>query len=309
MIKSSTLDTIGGTPVVRLNKIVPPDSADVLVKLEYFNPTGSYKDRMAKAMIEYAERRGALKPGMTVVEYTGGSTGSSLAFVCAVKGYPFKVVSSDAFSQEKLKTMQAFGAELIIEQSVGGMITPDLIPRMIEVARKLAAEPKTYWTDQFNNKDMLKGYESLANELAAQVDRKIDVFCGSFGTAGMLMGVGRPLKEGQDNTRIVGFEPGTSPRISKGVAGTHHVEGIGASFVPPLFDASIVDEVRALDEAEGRAMARRLAREEGIFTGTSSGLNVLGALQIAQELGKGHTVVTVAVDSGLKYLAGDLYEF
>jgi len=309
VIKSSTLDTIGGTPVVRLNKIVPPDSADVLVKLEYFNPTGSYKDRMAKAMIEYAERRGTLKPGMTVVEYTGGSTGSSLAFVCAVKGYPFKVVSSDAFSQEKLKTMQAFGAELIIEQSVGGMITPDLIPRMIEVARKLAAEPKTYWTDQFNNKDMLKGYESLANELAAQVDRKIDVFCGSFGTAGMLMGVGRPLKEGQDNTRIVGFEPGTSPRVSKGVAGTHHVEGIGTSFIPPLFDASIVDEVRALDEAEGRAMARRLAREEGIFTGTSSGLNVLGALQIAQELGKGHTVVTVAVDSGLKYLAGDLYEF
>jgi cysteine synthase A len=309
MIKSSTLDTIGGTPVVRLNKVVPPDSADVLVKLEYFNPTGSYKDRMAKAMIEYAEQRGTLKPGMTVVEYTGGSTGSSLAFVCAVKGYRFQVVSSDAFAKEKLRTMEAFGADLTIVPSDAGMITPDLIPRMIEVARKLAAEPNTYWTDQFNNKDMLKGYEMLANELAAQVDRKIDVFCGAFGTAGMLMGVGRPLKEGHDNPRIVGFEPGTSPRISKGVAGAHHVEGIGTSFVPPLFDASVVDEVRAIDEAEGRAMARRLAREEGIFAGTSSGLNVVGALQLARELGKGHTVVTVAVDTGMKYLAGDLYEF
>ena len=309
MIKASTLDTIGGTPVVRLNKIVPPDSADVLVKLEYFNPTGSYKDRMAKAMIEYAERRGTLKPGMTVVEYTGGSTGSSLAFVCAVKGYRFQVVSSDAFSKEKLRTMEAFGAELTVVPSQGGIITPDLIPRMIEVARKLAAEPNTYWTDQFNNRDMLKGYEMLANELAAQIDRKIDVFCGAFGTAGMLMGVGRSLKDGQDNTRIVGFEPGSSPLISHGTAGAHHVEGIGTGFVPPLFDASIVDEVRAIDEGEGREMARRLAREEGIFAGTSSGLNIVGALQIARELGKGHTVVTVACDSGLKYLAGDLYEF
>ncbi len=309
MIKSSTLDTIGNTPLVRLNKVVPPNSADVLVKLEYFSPTGSYKDRMAKAMIEYAEQRGDLKPGMMVVEYTGGSTGSSLAFICAVKGYHFKVVSSDAFAQEKLKTMQAFGAELIIEPSVGGLITPDLIPRMIEVARKLAAEPNTYWTNQFQNRDMLKGYEELAHELIAQVDTGFDVFCGSFGTAGMLMGVAQPLKEHQRSIRVVGFEPGTSPLISQGKAGTHHVEGTGTGFVPPLFDRSIVDDVRAIDEAEGRAMARRLAREEGIFTGVSSGLNVLGAIQLAQELGGGHTVVTVAVDTGLKYLAGDLYEF
>lgn len=309
MIKASTLDTIGGTPVVRLNQVVPPGSAEVLVKLEYFNPTGSYKDRMAKAMIEYAEQRGDLKPGMTVVEYTGGSTGSSLAFVCAVKGYPFKVVSSDAFAQEKLRTMQAFGADLLLEPSIGGMITPDLIPRMIERARVLAAEPNTYWTDQFNNRDMLKGYESLGTELIEQTGGKIDVFCGAFGTAGMLIGTAAALKAANPSIRVVGFEPGTSPRVTQGTAGTHHVEGTGTSFIPPLLDASLYDEVRAIDEGEGRAMARRLAREEGVFTGISSGLNVVGALQIAQELGAGHTVVTVAVDSGMKYLAGDLYEF
>jgi cysteine synthase A len=307
MIKASTLDAIGNTPIVRLNKVVPPGSADVLVKLEYFSPTGSYKDRMAKAMIEYAEQRGDLRPGMTVVEYTGGSTGSSLAFVCAIKGYPFKVVSSDAFSKEKLRTMEAFGADLRIVKSEGGMITPDLIPRMIEEARRIAAEPNTYWTDQFNNRDMLKGYAQLGSELLEQVEKPIDSYCGGVGTAGMLMGVARILKP--TGTRIVAFEPGTSPVISKGVAGTHHVEGIGTSFVPPQLDKAFYDEARAIDEGEAREMARRLAREEGIFTGLSSGLNVVGALQLARELGTGHTVVTVAVDSGLKYLAGDLYEF
>ena len=308
MIHASTLDAIGGTPVVRLNKVVPPNSAEVLVKLEYYSPTGSYKDRMAKAMIEYPEQRGDLRPGMTVVEYTGGSTGTSLAFVCAVKGYPFIVVSSNAFAKEKLKTMQAFGADLRIVPSESGLITPDLIPRMIEEARKIAAQPNTYWTDQFNNRDMLKGYESLGNELLAQVER-IDVFCGAFGTAGMLIGTAMALKGSNPATRVIGFEPGTSPRVSKGVAGTHHVEGTGASFVPPLLDRTYYDEVRAIDEGEARDMARRLAREEGIFAGVSSGLNVVGALQLAKELGKGHTVVTVAVDSGMKYLAGDLYQF
>jgi cysteine synthase A len=189
------------------------------------------------------------------------------------------------------------------------MITPDLIPRMIEVARGIAAEPNTYWTDQFNNRDMLKGYESLGNELLVQIDTPIDVFCGAFGTAGMLIGTAGALKGEHPATRVVGFEPGTSPVISRGVKGTHHVEGIGAGFVPPLLDKSLYDEARAIDEREARAMARRLAREEGVFTGVSSGLNVVGALQIAKELGAGHTVVTVAVDSGMKYLAGDLYEF
>jgi cysteine synthase A len=309
MIKASTLDAIGGTPVVRLQKVVPPGSAEVLVKLEYFNPTGSYKDRMAKAMIEYAERRGDLRPGMTVVEYTGGSTGSSLAFICAVKGYPFKVVSSDAFAKEKLRTMEAFGAELTLVPSEGGVITPDLIPRMIEVARGLAAQPNTYWTDQFRNADSVKGYEQIGNELLIQLSTRIDALCGGVGTAGMLMGVAHALKGENSQTRVIALEPASSPMLTTGTPGKHHVEGIGTGFVPPLLDQAFYDEARTVDEAEARTMARRLAREEGIFAGVSSGLNVVGALQLAQELGEGHTVVTVACDSGLKYLAGDLYEF
>jgi cysteine synthase A len=309
MIKASVLEAIGGTPVVRLQKVVPPNSAEVLVKLEYYNPTGSYKDRMAKAMIEYAERRGDLRPGMTVVEYTGGSTGSSLALICALKGYPFKVVSSDAFSREKLRTMEAFGADLTIVPSEGGMITPDLLPRMIEEARKIAAQPNTYWTNQFSNPDSLKGYEQIGNELLIQVDRRIDAFCASVGTAGMLMGVAHALKGENSATRIVALEPASSPFLSKGVAGKHHVEGMGVGFLPPLLDKAYYDEARPIEESQAREMARRLAREEGIFSGTSSGLNVAGAVQLAQELGEGHTVVTVAVDTGLKYLAGNLYEF
>lgn len=307
-VRASVLDAIGDTPVVRLRKLVPPGSADVLVKLEYFSPTGSYKDRMALAMIEEAEKRGDLRPGMTVVEYTGGSTGSSLAFICALKGYRFKVVSSDAFASEKLRTMQAFGADLLIMPSQGGKITPDLIPRMIEEARKLAAEPNTYWTDQFNNRDALVGYAGIGRELLAQVGGQIDVFCGAVGVGGMLLGVAEALKAGGSKARIVAFEPGSSPILTTGRVGAHHVEGIGAGFVPPLLGPSSYDEARAIDEGEARRTARRLAREEGIFAGTSTGLNVAGALALARELGPGKTVATVAVDSGLKYLAGDLFE-
>ena len=305
---SSVLQTIGNTPVVQLQKVVPPNSAAVFIKLEYFNPTGSYKDRMALSMIEEAEARGTLLPGMTVVEYTGGSTGSSLAFVCAVKGYPFKVVSSDAFAREKLQTMRAFGAQLTITPSRGGQITPDLIPRMMEEARTLAQEPNTYWTNQFHNADMLTGYEQIGQELLEQVDGPIHAFCGGVGTAGMLMGVARALRGAGYPVRIVALEPATSAVLSTGKAGTHHVEGIGVGFVPPLLDQGAYNQARGIDEGEARHMARRLAREEGIFVGVSSGLNVTGALQIARELGPGHTVVTVAVDTGLKYLAGDLFE-
>lgn len=307
-IRPSTLQAIGNTPLVRLNKIVPPNSADVLVKLEYVNPTGSYKDRMALAMIEEAEKRGDLRPGMTVVEYTGGSTGSSLAFVCAVKGYRFRVVSSDAFAQEKLRTMQAFGAELTIVPSEGGKITPDLIPRMMEVAKEIAAEGNAYWTNQFHNRDAVKGYQSIGRELLEQVDGPIHTYCGGVGTAGMLIGVATALREGGAQTRVVALEPAESPLLTTGKPGTHHVEGIGTGFVPPMLDQALYDEARAINEDLARQTARRMAREEGVFAGISSGLNVAAALQIAQEIGPGHTVVTVAVDSGLKYLAGDLYK-
>lgn len=303
----SVLHAIGNTPLVRLNHIVPPGSADVYVKLEASNPTGSYKDRMALAMIEGAEQRGALRPGMTVLEYTGGSTGSSLAFVCAVKGYRLKIVTSDAFSAEKLRTMRAFGAELTIVPSQDGKITPDLIPRMIEIAREMAQDENVYWTNQFHNQDMLTGYASLGRELLEQLDGKLDVLCGAVGTAGMMMGVARVVRPALPNARIVALEPATSAVISTGVAGAHHVEGIGSGFVPPLLNQAFYDEVRAIDEAEARQTARLLAQKEGVFAGISSGLNVTAALQLAREVGAGHTVVTVAVDSGLKYLAGALF--
>jgi len=303
----STLDAIGHTPVVRLRRVVPAGSATVLVKLEYLNPTGSYKDRMARAIIEGAERRGDLRPGMSVVECTGGSTGSSLAFVCAQKGYPLRVVTSDAFAPEKLRTIAAFGGELIIEPSVGGQVTPDLIPRMIERARRIAEEDGAYPTDQFHNEDALTGYRGIATELLQQVDTPIDAFCGGIGTGGMLAGVSRAFRELGVPIEVVALEPAGSPVLSEGRTGSHHIEGVGVGFVPPLLHDNDYARVLAIDEGEARAMARRLAREEGVFAGTSSGMNVVGALRLAKKLGPGKTVVTVAVDFGLKYLAGDLY--
>ncbi len=304
---SSTLDAIGMTPVVQLRKVVPKGSADVFVKLEYLNPTGSYKDRMALAMIEEAEVRGDLRPGMTVVEYTGGSTGSSLAFVCAVKGYRFKVVSSDAFAREKLQTMKAFGADLHIVPSDGGKVTPDLVPRMIEKAKSFAEQEGTYFTNQLQNTDSIVGYRNIGKELLQQIDREIDAFCGAVGTSGMLMGVSRELKRAYPNVRVIALEPATSAVISGGDPGSHHVEGTGIGFIPPLLEEKLYDDARGISEMEARQMAQLLAKEEGIFAGTSSGLNVVGAIQIAKDLGRGKTVATVAVDTGLKYLAGDLF--
>jgi cysteine synthase A len=306
-VARTTLDTIGNTPIVQLRRLAGDDAARVLVKLEFFNPTGSYKDRMAKAIIEAAETRGDLRPGRTVVELTGGSTGSSLALVCAIKGYPLKIVTSDAFAEEKLKTMRAFGAELIIEPSVGGQITPDLIPRMIARAEAIERDEGAYRTDQFHNVDALTGYRAIAGELAGQVEGTIDAFVGGVGTAGMIVGVARGLRERYPDIRIVGLEPASAPLLSAGTPGAHHIEGVGVGIVPPLLGEGDIDEVWPIEEAEARETARRMAREEGILAGTSSGMNVTGALRLARKLGPGHTVVTVAVDTGLKYLAGDLY--
>jgi cysteine synthase A len=300
------LHTIGRTPLVRLRRLVPDGSAEVVVKLEYFNPTGSYKDRMALAMIEGAERTGALRPGMRVVEYTGGSTGSSLAMVCAMKGYRFHPLSSDAFAAEKLDTMRAFGADLEIVPSDGGKVTPALFDRFKARIAELTTDPNTFWTNQFNNADALDGYAAIGRELIAQVGR-VDAFVGAVGTAGMLVGVSKALKAADAATRIVALEPSTSPFLTTGSGGPHRVEGTAAGFWPPHLVDGSYDEARAIDENEGRAMARRAARGEGIFAGTSTGLNLVGALQLARELGPGRIVATVAVDTGLKYLAGDLY--
>ena len=303
----SVLEAIGNTPLVRLRRVVPPEAADVVVKLESVNPTGSYKDRMALAMIEGAERRGVLKPGMRVVEFTGGSTGSSLGMVCAAKGYPFVVLSSDAFSQEKLLTMKAFGAELRLIASDGGKVTPALFDRFRTEIAKLAAEPNTFWTDQFHNDDSLVGYMGIGRELLEQAGGRVDAFCGAVGTGGMLRGVAMALRDGGSRARIIALEPASSPALSAGHGGAHRVEGTATGSIPPHMQDRPYDEARAIDEEEARAMVRRLAREEGVFVGTSSGLNIVAALQLARDLGPGKVVATVAVDSGLKYLAGDLF--
>ncbi len=306
-VADSIAQAIGLTPIVRLRRVIAADSANVIVKLEFYNPTGSYKDRMALAMIEGAERRGTLKPGMRVVEFTGGSTGSSLAMVCAVKGYRFVVLSSDAFAEEKLRTMRAFGAELRMVPSDGGKVTPALFERFNKEIALLAAEPNTFWTDQFNNTDAIDGYAGIGRELLEQAG-SIDAYCGAVGTGGMLRGVARALREGGSGARIVALEPATSPALTQGRGGAHRVEGIGTGRVPPHMRDNPYDEARTIDEGEAREMARRLAREEGLLVGTSSALNILAAVQLARELGAGKVVATVAVDTGLKYLAGDLFE-
>jgi cysteine synthase A len=293
---------------VRLERIAVPGGADIVVKLESTNPTGSYKDRMALAMIEGAETRGALKPGMRVVEYTGGSTGSSLAMVCAAKGYRLVLLSSDAFAREKIAAMKALGAEVRLVPSDGGKVTPALFERFRKEIAVLAAEPGTFWVDQFHNEDAIRGYMDIGRELLAQTSGRVDAFCGAVGTGGMLRGVSRALREADCPARIVALEPASSPTLTEGRSGAHGVEGIGTGSVPPHLADRPYDDARAVEEAAGRKMARELARTEGLLAGTSSGLNVAGACELARELGPGRTVATVIVDTGLKYLAGGLFE-
>ena len=292
---------------MRLQRLVEPGMAEVVIKLEYFNPTGSYKDRMALAMIEGAEKSGRLKPGMRVVEYTGGSTGSSLAMVCAMKGYDFHPLSSDAFASEKLDTMRAFGADLEIVASDGGKVTPALFDKFKARIKELTQDPNTFWTDQFSNPDAIDGYANIGRELAEQIG-KVDAFVGMVGTAGMLVGVSKALRQAGQSTRIVALEPSTSPFLTTGKGGAHRVEGTAAGFWPPHLAKGTYDEVRVIVENAGRAMAKRAAKEEGLFAGTSTGMNLVAALDLARELGPGKVVATVACDTGLKYLAGDLYK-
>ncbi len=299
---------IGHTPVVRLERLAGQGSAEVWVKLEAANPTGSYKDRMALAMIEAAERDGRLRPGQPVVEYTGGSTGSSLAFVCATKGHPLRIVSSDAFAFEKIRTMQAFGADVELIPSPQG-ITPDLIPAMVRRAGEIAAETGAFWTDQFNNVDMLDGYRRLGEELLEQLPGPpaIEALCSYVGTAGCFLGTSRALGVKLPVLHRVVVEPAESAVLSGGAPGTHHIEGGGIGRWPPLLRPEDFDEVLPVPETDALAMVRTAARSEGIFSGPSTGANLVAALEIARRLGAGHRVVTLQVDSGLKYLAGSLY--
>lgn len=304
---ASVLQAIGNTPLIQLHRLAPAGGARIFLKLEFYNPTGSYKDRMARAVIEGAERRGALEPGMRVVEFTGGSTGSSLAMVCAVKGYRFTPISSDAFAKEKLDTMRALGGDLVLTPSDGGRIDAALFGRLKAALAKEIAEPGTYWADQFHNDDVLAGYMPLGEELLRQLPGGFAVFCAAVGTAGMLAGVSRALRAAGNPPRIVALEPAESPVLTKGEGGAHRVEGVGVGYRPPHLEAGVYDEVRAVEENAAREMARRLAREEGILAGVSSGMNVAAAVRLAAELPPEATVVTVAVDTGLKYLSGDLY--
>ena len=301
------LEAIGNTPLVQLQRIPPPGSAEIWLKLESSNPTGSYKDRMALAMVEAVEKSGKLTADTSLLECTGGSTGSSLAFVCAVKGHRFTVISSDAYAREKLDSMRAFGATVLVEPSRGGVITPDLWPRMIERAQKLVETGGYIYIDQFHNSYAPAGYEQMGEEIVCQLGRPIDVLCGAVGTAGMIMGVGSAVRAAWPDARIVALEPDSSPVLSGGVAGPHGIDGTAAGFIPPLFNRSVVTDVLALPEAEARKMSRRLAQEEGIFAGTSTGLNVVAALRLAKEVGKGGIVVTAACDTGFKYLDGSLF--
>ncbi|MGZ4808109.1 MAG: PLP-dependent cysteine synthase family protein, partial [Thermoanaerobaculia bacterium] len=254
-----------------------------------------------------AESDGRLKPGDTVVEYTGGSTGASLAFVCAAKGYRIRIVSSDAFSPEKLDQMAAFGAEVTIVRSEGGLTTKKLILDMIEAARRLSQEPHTYWTDQLNNHDSIAGYHPLAEEIWKQTNGEIDAFVHCVGTAASLRGVGTALKRHKPGIKVVAVEPAESPVLAGGQAGPHKIEGVGIGYTPPLWDPTLVDEIVAVKTDDAKEMARRLAREEALFAGTSSGANVVAALQIAAQLGPRSRVVTLMADSGLKYLNTDVY--
>ena len=301
------LDAVGSTSMVRLRKVVPANGAALFAKLEWENPTGSMKDRMAHAVISRAEADGRLRPGDTVVEYTGGSTGTSLALVCAARGHRIRIVTSEAFSQEKRDHMAALGAELTLVPSEGGLTTKKLILDMIEVARELSQEPHTFWTDQLNNHDAIAGYRALGEEIWAQTRGEIDAFVHSVGTAASLRGVATVLKRHKPSARIVAVEPAESAVLRGGQPGPHKIEGVGIGYTPPLWDPALVDDVLAVGTAESKEMTRRLAREEALFAGTSSGANVVAALRVAEQLGPDARVVTLMCDSGLKYLSTDVY--
>ena len=307
MVSESILNAIGNTSLVQLRNVVPPGCAKVFVKLEWENPTGSMKDRVAQSMISRAEEDGRLKPGDTIVEYTGGSTGISLALICVAKGYHLHIITSDATSRDKLNQMSALGAELTLVPSEGGLTTKQLILDMIEAARALSQGPHTYWTDQLNNLDSIAGYYPLAEEIWNQTNGRIDAFVQCVGTASSSRGVATVLKRYNSRLEMIVVEPGESAVLTGGLAGPHRIEGVGIGYTPPLWDPDLVDDIVAVKTDDAKAMTRRLAREEGLFAGTSSGANVVAAIRVAERLGPDTTIVTLMVDSGLKYLSTDVF--
>jgi len=302
-LQPDVLRLIGNTSMVPLRRVAAPNGCRVLLKLESENPTGSMKDRPALAMIEAAEGDGRLRPGGFVVEYTGGSTGVSLALVCAVKGYPIRIVTSDAFAREKLQHMRALGAALDVVASDGGGMTEKLTRDMVEAAREIAREPGSCWTDQLRNTDQLAAYRGLADEIWSQAEGRVDAFVQSVGTGASLRGIGEELRARSASLRVVAVEPAESPVLSGGAPGAHRIDGVGAGFVVPLWREGLADRIERVSTEEAAAMSLRLAREEGLFGGTSTGGNVVAALRVAENLPQGSTVVTLLCDSGTKYLS------
>lgn len=304
---SGVLAAIGATPLIELASLRESGRARVVAKLEGQNPTGSLKDRMALSVVDRAVASGRLPPGGRLVEYTGGSTGTSLAFVCAARGFASTMVTSDAFSAEKRDHMRALGADVIEVPSEGGRITRELIRAMMARAKELAAAPDAFYADQFENRDATAGYEPLAEEIWAQCEGRVDAFVHAVGTGHSLVGCARALRRHHPAIRVIAVEPAESPVLSGGEPGAHQIEGIGAGFVPPMWSEAAADAIEAVSSADAMAMSRRLAREEALFVGTSSGANVVAALREAERLGPGATVATLLCDSGLKYLTTELF--
>ena len=304
---NAILDAIGHTPLVELRRVVPPGGARIVAKLESTNPTGSMKDRVARAMVDGAVASGKLPQGGTVVEYTAGTTGVSLALICAAKGYRAHFVYSDAFSEEKRHTMRAYGAELTDVSSGGKGITERLIKGMIAKADEISRRPGHWFCDQLNNRDGEAGYHALGDELWEQADGRVDAFVQAVGSAHSIHGAAHALRNHNRRLHVVAVEPGESAVLSGKPSGSHHIEGIGIGFPPPLWRPAEVNEIIPVPTAEAKAMARRLAREEAIFTGTSTGANIVAALQVAGRLGSGATVATIIIDSGLRYLSTDVF--
>ena len=292
-----------------MRELGPENGAELLVKLEYMNPSGSMKDRMALSMIEGAERDGLIEPGITVIEYTGGSTGPALALVCRAKGYRAKIVISECFSQERLQLMRALGAELDVIEAVEGpgRVTAQDIQNMVERANVLAREPDTYATDQFNNPYVIPGHrDMLGREIWEQTKGRVTGFCHGIGTASSLMGISDSLKARNPDVQVVALEPAGSAAITGGPKGSFAMQG-WTGIVPPHWDPGRVDDVWTIEDDDALEMTARLAREEGIFAGISAGANLVGARRLAQTLGSDAVVVTLAVDSGFKYMADRPY--
>jgi cysteine synthase A len=302
-LAKSPLDLIGGTPVVRLNRIPGPGSADVWGKLEAFNPGGSVKDRICLKMLEAAEEDGRLRPGATIIEPTSGNTGIGLALVAAVKGYKCVLTMPDTMSEERRSLLKAYGAIL--------MLTPDSkgMHAAVQRAEELLAEhPEYFMPQQFSNPANPAAHrETTAQELLEQFER-IDAFVAGVGTGGTITGVGEVLRARMPGVKIYAVEPAASPVLSDGEPGFHRIQGIGAGFIPDNLNLDVIDDVITVTDDDATACTRRLAREEGLLLGISSGANCHAAVQVARELGPGKIVVTVFCDTGERYLTTDLFQ-